>query len=63
MPKLDGFALARAAREIRPEIPFVFMTGYSGTAMPEEFTGDRILGKPFAPETLIATINKILGTA
>lgn len=42
-------------------IPFLFMTGYSATDLPEKFRGDVLLGKPLAPHALLAALRGLLG--
>ncbi|MBV8976513.1 MAG: response regulator [Alphaproteobacteria bacterium] len=60
MPRLDGFALARLARELRPGLAVLFMTGYTGASPPAELATAKMLNKPFAPEELVATVDAIL---
>lgn len=46
----DGFALARAVRVIRPEMPVVYASGrYSGASEEQSVGGARFLAKPFTP--------------
>ena len=52
---MDGIELARAARELRPGLPVIFMSGY--TAVPEAQeritkTGAPLLSKPFTTSQL-----------
>jgi CheY-like chemotaxis protein len=52
----DGFALARAVRVIRPELPVLYASGrYSGVEAGQSVDGARFLAKPFTP-TLAATM-------
>lgn len=60
MPRLDGFALARAAREMHPHIPLIFMTGYTGSNMRPEFSNAEMLDKPFTPEHLLEAVKRTL---
>jgi len=60
MPRMDGFALVRAARALHPEVPVVFMTGYAGSAIRPEFPHAVVLDKPFSPEELLKTVNRVL---
>jgi CheY-like chemotaxis protein len=60
MPVMDGFEFARAYSALYPSVPILFMTG----AMPQgsqgfslRDVGDRLLLKPFDPETLIEAVN------
>lgn len=40
------FPVAKVLRQRR--IPFLFSTGYSAGALPAEFSGQQVLGKPFS---------------
>jgi len=60
MPRLDGYALARSARELRPGLAVLFMTGYTGTNPPDGLDHAKTLHKPFAPEELVKTVAAIL---
>ncbi|MBE3638402.1 response regulator [Mangrovicoccus algicola] len=45
--EMDGFALASAARRLRPGLPVIFFSGYGDQAeRPAEFREDGVLGKP-----------------
>jgi CheY-like chemotaxis protein len=63
MPKMTGAELARSIHELRPDIPIILTSGYSG-AIDEEraarsgFT--EILGKPFAFRTLAESLHRAL---
>ena len=59
MSKMDGFSLARFAREIRPDLPVLFMTGYMGSDVPANIPGAKVLQKPFDPDDLLAAIDAI----
>jgi len=61
MSKMDGFSLAQHAREIKPGLPVLFMTGYMGTDVPSKMAGAKVMQKPLDPEDLIAAINAMLG--
>ncbi len=63
MPDLGGRALATALREMRPELPILFISGYvSDAAGHDEVSSDHehFLPKPFAPEALAARVRAIL---
>jgi CheY-like chemotaxis protein len=60
MPKLDGFALAIATQQLRPNLGVLFMTGYIGTEVPAQLSSAKVMQKPFDPDVLVATINKML---
>jgi signal transduction histidine kinase len=63
MPKMTGAELATSIHELRPDIPIILTSGYSG-AIDEEravrsgFT--EILGKPFAFRTLAESLHRAL---
>jgi CheY-like chemotaxis protein len=61
MPKMDGFALAVNSRAVRPDLPVLFMTGYSGTEVPPELSAVKVMQKPFDPDDLVKAINAIIG--
>jgi CheY-like chemotaxis protein len=44
-----------AARGIR----FVFLTGYGPDSVPDRFGADRIIRKPFSPERLLASLERL----
>jgi PAS domain S-box-containing protein len=63
MPDFDGFALAAAVKEIRPEIKTVFMSGYSDGPLTDQKLSDPespILQKPFTTASLALTLRKVL---
>jgi CheY-like chemotaxis protein len=62
MAKMDGFALAICAREVRPDLNVLFMTGYMGTDVPAKIENAKVLQKPFDPDDLLAAIDTMLGT-
>lgn len=60
--RLDGLALARAARERMPELPVIYMTGrpdnLSGTARSPR---DVFISKPYLPSQVCATARRLTG--
>ena len=57
----DGFALARAARVIRPRLPVVYASGrYSGAEEGQAVDGSHFLAKPFTPTLAAAVINDLI---
>jgi DNA-binding NtrC family response regulator len=40
-------------------VPFLFMTGHSSNVVPERHRGRPVLGKPYGPTTLVATVARI----
>jgi CheY-like chemotaxis protein len=62
MPRLDGFGLALAARDVRPGIAVLFMTGYTGANPPPSLAREKMLHKPFAPDDLVSAVEAILAS-
>ncbi len=63
MPKLDGFSVAKAIRQIDDAVPIIFLTAKSQTEdVVEGFSigGNDYVKKPFSIEELIARINNLL---
>jgi CheY-like chemotaxis protein len=64
--KMDGWEVARHAREIDPEFPIVYMTGDSaGEWASKGVPNSIVLTKPFAPAQLVTAVSQLLniGTA
>jgi PAS domain S-box-containing protein len=64
LPGLNGRQLADIARETRPELPVLFMTGYAETAANRsEFlgVGMSLIAKPFALDDFSNQVGHILG--
>ena len=64
LPGLNGRQLAEAARLTRPDLKFLFMTGYAeNAAMAPGFleSGMSLITKPFAIDALAARIRETLG--
>jgi DNA-binding NtrC family response regulator len=60
--RLNGFGLAHRAKELRPELPIIYASGYLGGA-PWQDLGlgyGPVLQKPFNSEQLIAEVRKVL---
>jgi CheY-like chemotaxis protein len=62
LPGLNGCQLADAARETRPELPILFITGYAGSALDEmrESSNIQVLIKPFGLSALSAKVGDML---
>jgi signal transduction histidine kinase/CheY-like chemotaxis protein len=52
MPGMNGAEMARQAREIQPDLPIVFVSGYSDTLALDAIFDAVVLRKPFELETL-----------
>jgi CheY-like chemotaxis protein len=66
MPGMSGTQLARRLREIKPELPVLFMSGYTAGPAPggqELPTDGTLLHKPFDRQTLLGTLHRVLRTA
>src|ERR1700744_5843045 len=61
--KMDGWAVARHARENKPDMPVVYMTGEAADDWPSQGVPNSILiTKPFAPAQLVTAISQLLNT-
>ncbi|MCC6587814.1 MAG: response regulator [Bryobacterales bacterium] len=65
MPGIGGVELAKALREIRPEMKVLFISGYPGaTGAPEsQVPSAAFLQKPFTLQSLVAKVRETLGAA
>jgi DNA-binding response OmpR family regulator len=62
MPGQDGFEMIKRARQIRPEMPILMMTGYltAETIQAGRHAGaDNCIAKPFTPEELVRAVEAI----
>jgi two-component system cell cycle sensor histidine kinase/response regulator CckA len=63
MPEISGRELARRLREIRPGVPVLFMSGYTGDDVIRRGLlegGVPFLEKPLSPEALVSKLGQIL---
>ena len=63
MPGLNGRQLADAARAVRPDLPVLFMTGYSRNAIVHQGrldSGLSLIQKPFGRDALAAKVREVL---
>ena len=61
LPGMNGRQLAEAARERRPTLPVLFITGFAGAALHEgPAMGMEVLGKPFKIEALAARVRRMV---
>ena len=59
--KMDGWEVARQAREFDPEFPVVYISGASTADWPSEGVPNSImLPKPFAPAQLVTAVSNLL---
>jgi CheY-like chemotaxis protein len=57
---LNGWTVARKARDVRPALNIIYATGYAPD-MPNLVEGARFFKKPYLPTAIIAAINEMLG--
>lgn len=57
---MDGWQLAERARSIDPNLPVIYVTGYSAH-MPERVANSIFLRKPYMPSAIIEAIEKLIG--
>jgi CheY-like chemotaxis protein len=63
LPGMDGPELARRAAELRPELPVLFISGYTDDEILRRGLlqeGQPFLQKPFTPEALAAKVAALL---
>lgn len=65
MPRMDGYALAEAGLQLRPELKILLMTGYAQDPPPSLLRAREIhtLHKPFNLERLCELVGEMLGRA
>ncbi len=67
MPGMDGLALAQALKEVRPEIPVVYMSGFTdeagSNALDRPSEGSVFICKPFLPRVLMDAVRALLPQA
>jgi CheY-like chemotaxis protein len=59
MPQMGGRELALRLREERPEVPVLFVSGYSDDDT--ELANSRFLRKPFSQEELLGALRAVIG--
>jgi two-component system cell cycle sensor histidine kinase/response regulator CckA len=65
MPEMDGPTMVREARESRPELPVLFMSGYAEEQLRKSIDLDKVafLPKPFSVQELAEAARKALTPA
>jgi CheY-like chemotaxis protein len=62
MPHVSGAEVIRQARETRPDLPAILITGYADAqSISRRPEGVQILAKPFTPEQLASAIASAVG--
>ena len=59
---IDGWAIARRARELRPELPVIYVTGYSPDPV-QLVAGARFFKKPYLPSAIIEVARGMIDAA
>jgi two-component system, cell cycle sensor histidine kinase and response regulator CckA len=62
MPTMDGPAMAREIRALRPDLPFLFMSGYAEEQLRREIDipNMHFLAKPFSVQQICDEVEKVL---
>lgn len=60
MPGIDGWRLAERARELRPSLPVLYVTGWSDDAA-RPVPCSTIVAKPFKPRQLVDAAANLIG--
>lgn len=60
LPQMSGVELVRAARQIRPGLPAVYMTGYAGSRAIRAAHGDAVIRKPYTPDALRLRVAEVV---
>jgi DNA-binding response OmpR family regulator len=59
--QVDGWEVARRARELRADLPVIYMTGAAADQWPSQGVPNSILlNKPFAPAQVITAVSQLL---
>ncbi|MBY6128568.1 response regulator [Qipengyuania aquimaris] len=63
MPAMDGPAMARAIRKVKPNIPILFMSGYAEEQLRNNIDIDNMhfIPKPFSVQQINAKVSEVLG--
>ena len=62
--RLDGWRVARAAREVDPAFPVVYITGTASVEWPVQGVPNSVLlTKPFPPAQLVTTLSQLIGAS
>jgi two-component system, cell cycle response regulator CpdR len=61
MPEINGFELAHQAKQLRPDLIVIYMSGFYTPAQKHSGPSGLVLAKPFRPSTLLVHVDKELG--
>lgn len=56
--EIDGFSVAEEARRLRPHLPVVYATGYTGDTL-RLVPGGRFFRKPYQPEAILKALRDL----
>ena len=62
MPGIDGWELARRAREMRADIKVIYITGYPGEQPPDDVPRGPLLRKPWREGEFYRCIEQVIGS-
>jgi two-component system cell cycle sensor histidine kinase/response regulator CckA len=64
MPRMGGKELAEQVRTLRPKIKVLYMSGFPGSALPDDVleSTSNFFQKPFTPESLCRKVREAIGT-
>jgi CheY-like chemotaxis protein len=62
MPGIDGWELARRAREVRPDIKVLYITGYPGEQLPGDAPAGPLLRKPWRAGEFYRCVEQLAGS-
>jgi two-component system cell cycle sensor histidine kinase/response regulator CckA len=63
MPEMGGRVLADTLRQLRPDVPIIFMSGHTDDTVLRrgiEEAREYFLAKPFTPASLVAKLRSVL---
>lgn len=59
---IDGWALARSGRQLRPDLPVIYATGFTPDA-PKMVDDALFFGKPYRLGSIVEAANRLIGAA
>jgi CheY-like chemotaxis protein len=62
MPEMDGYDLVAEARDLRADLPVIFMSGFAPDAK-RHAAADRFMAKPFSNEALLEAVREALAAS
>jgi len=63
MPEMNGLEVTRRLKELRPNLPVLFMSGYPKDAIPDRNIAHAdidLIAKPFTVEELCGRVRRVL---